>query len=106
VGLLQRSLVLVCGVFVRLLRVLVYLTSDLANGVMKRNTRSPLGRSTCKATSVIVGLVVTVTDAYAVVVLAVRRPTIGPRKYALNQFSSRPLLSRCCLRLSLSLLLL
>jgi hypothetical protein len=73
---------------------------------VERNAWSPLGRSTCKAASVIVGLVVTVADAYALVVLAVRRPTIGPRKYALNQFSSRPLLGRSCLRLSLNLLLL
>lgn len=42
-------------------------------------------------------------DAYAVVVLAVRRPTIGPRKDALNQLSGRELLRS---RLGLLLLLL
>lgn len=48
----------------------------------------------------------TVADAYAVVVLlAVRRPTTGPRKDALNQLSGRELL-RSRLRLLLLLLLL
>lgn len=46
----------------------------------------------------------TVADAYAVVVLVVRRPTIGPRKDALNQLSGRELLRRS-LRLLLLLLL-
>lgn len=46
----------------------------------------------------------TVADAYAVVVLVVRRPTVGPRKDALNQLSGRELLGSRLLLLLLLLL--